>query len=50
MNSVVSAEFITAIHGVPITFISWKNNQVVNLVSTFVGMKPVHNVHAGTKK
>ncbi|XP_067636126.1 piggyBac transposable element-derived protein 3-like [Eurosta solidaginis] len=45
MDRGVSAEFLTTIYGIPITSISWKDNRVVNLVSTFVGMKPVLNPH-----
>ncbi|XP_036340573.1 piggyBac transposable element-derived protein 3-like [Rhagoletis pomonella] len=36
-----SREFVTSISGVDVTSLSWKDNKVVNLVSTYVGMKPL---------
>lgn len=35
-----SQEFVASIHGMDVTSISWKDNRVVNLVSTYVGIKP----------
>ena len=45
MNRGVSAEFTSNIQGVELTSISWKDNKVVNLVSTFVGVKPLLAEH-----
>lgn len=36
-----SHEFICNIHGIDVTSLSWKDNKIVNLVSTYVGVKPI---------
>ena len=45
INGGVSTEFTSNIHGVKMTSISWKDNKVVNLVSTLVGVKPLLAEH-----
>ena len=45
MNRDVSAEFTSNIQVVELTSISWKDNKVVNLVFTFVGVKPLLAEH-----
>ncbi|XP_039968939.1 uncharacterized protein LOC120780749 [Bactrocera tryoni] len=36
-----SREYVASIYGVDVTSLSWKDNKIVNLVSTYIGMKPI---------
>lgn len=40
-----SQEFISNIYGVDVTSLSWKDNRIVNLVSTYVGTKPISDTN-----
>lgn len=39
-----SHEFICNIHGIDVSSLSWKDNRVVNLLSTYVGVKPISSI------
>lgn len=36
-----SQEFIATIYGIDLTSLSWKDNRIVNLISTYVWTKPI---------
>lgn len=36
-----SQEFVCTINGIEVTSVSWKDNRIVNLVSTYIGTKPI---------
>lgn len=41
-----SKEFVASVYGMDVTSISWKDTRVVNLVSTYIGTKPVLDINA----
>ncbi|XP_036345682.1 piggyBac transposable element-derived protein 3-like [Rhagoletis pomonella] len=43
-----SKEFVSNICGIDVTPISWKDNRVVNMVSTYIGRKPLINSFRST--
>ena len=40
-----SQEFVTNIYGIEVTTLSWEDNRIVNLISNYVGTKPLVDIY-----